>query len=84
MVSNERNGTWVQCQSCGELYFIDKIISTDELYIRSICPGCNCNVGLNCGNNIEDAYMFMDINIDPRIFDQRLVYFDHRQYKINE
>ena len=56
----------VQCMDCGHIYQIHKTLSSDAFIIESWCPGCECTKAINCGDNINDIYLYMDINIDPR------------------
>ena len=61
--------TYVQCQSCGHIYYIEKSIPINKLYVASACPGCGeYTKGLNCGNTAEDLYLYMNTNVDPRYF----------------
>lgn len=69
MSTSKKQGTWIQCQQCGEIHFIQKLIAIDKLYITSFCPRCNkCTKGLNCGDNIDDIYLFENVNVDPRYY----------------
>ena len=36
--------------------------------IESICPRCDGNIGLNCGDTKEDVYYFMNPNMDERYY----------------
>lgn len=65
MVSKER-GVWIQCQSCGNIYHIEKDVPIDQLYVASTCPKCNGKKGLNCGSDKNDIYLFYDCTKDPR------------------
>ena len=65
----KEQGTWIQCQQCGEIYFIQESVPIDKLYVASFCPRCNeYTKGLNCGDSIEDIYLFANINVDPRYY----------------
>ena len=60
--------TWIQCQSCGNIYLINKKVSIERSIVKSVCPRCNGNVGLNCGEKQEDIYYFMNPNVDNRYY----------------
>ena len=65
----KEQGTWIQCQQCGEIYFIQESVPIDKLYVASFCPRCDeYTKGLNCGDSIEDIYLFANINVDPRYY----------------
>jgi hypothetical protein len=69
MVTAGTKGTWIQCQDCGEIFFIKEIIPIDKLYITSFCPICDDYVkGLNCGYDKSDIYLYMNENVDPRFY----------------
>ena len=68
MGAREKESTWVQCQSCGHIYQIQRKISIEESMIESVCPKCRGNVGLNCGDAQEDIYYFMNPNVDERYY----------------
>ena len=63
----EKEITWVQCQCCGYLYQIDTKIGIDMSIINSVCPRCEYERALNCGNK-EDIYSFYNVNLDERYF----------------
>ena len=59
---------WSQCQECGH---IRKILvheyNVENIYIDEYkCPRCGYKVGLNCGENKSDIYLYMNSNVDPR------------------
>lgn len=65
------DGNYVQCQNCGHIYYVYDIedkFSTEDFIIKAECPICNNINGVNCGENLEDIYMFMNINKDPRFY----------------
>ena len=68
MKSEERQSTFVQCQSCGEIYQIAGNISIEKSIIQSMCPRCGEYVGLNCGDNENDIYLYMNPNLDERYY----------------
>ena len=69
-MDTKKEGTYVQCQNCGHIYYIEKNIPINKLYIASFCPRCKEYVnGLNCGNNKDDLYLFTNVNVDPRYYE---------------
>ena len=60
--------TWVQCQNCGHIYQVANKTSIGRSMIKSVCPKCDYDVGLNCGDDIEDIYYFINPNLDERYF----------------
>ena len=60
--------TWIQCQNCGHIYRINKKVSIEASIIRSECPRCREYVGLNCGSEEDEIYIFMNPNLDERYF----------------
>lgn len=68
MKSKAKQGTYVQCQSCGNIYLIVDNISIEQSIIQSVCPSCGENIGLNCGNKEEDIYRFYDVVLDERYY----------------
>lgn len=68
MITNKEKKTWIQCTDCGKMYYIKKNVPIDKLYVVSVCPRCNCEKGLNCGNDEEDVYLYVNVNVDPRYY----------------
>lgn len=68
MVTTEQ-GCWIQCQECGFVYHIKEDVPIDKLYITSACPKCDGELGLNCGDNEDDLYVYMNENFDPRFYE---------------
>lgn len=62
------DGNYVQCQYCGHIYYTEDNFSIEDFIIETECPICNNINGINCGKNLEDIYIFMDINNDPRFY----------------
>ena len=61
--------TYVQCQNCGHIYYIEQTVPIDKLYIASVCPECEEDVKvLNCGNKEEDLYFYYDPVLDERYY----------------
>lgn len=68
-MSTEKNrGIWVQCCHCGHIYHADIKIPIDRLYVTSVCPRCDHEKGLNCGDDINDIYMYCDPVMDERYY----------------
>lgn len=68
MYISGKKRTWIQCQNCGALYQIQQKLPVDAFYIDTECPECGYEVGLNCGENEEDVYELMNINLDDRFY----------------
>lgn len=68
-MSKEREYTYVQCQCCGHLYTVDSFISITMSIVNCICPKCGDYVGLNCGSDEKDIYLYMNENLDWRYYD---------------
>jgi len=66
--SGWKDRTWIQCQSCGHLYLINKKVSIEKSIVKSICPRCRGHIGLNCGDKQEDIYVYINPNLDERYF----------------
>lgn len=69
MCLGDKEGTWIQCQECGHIYWIDREVPVDILYIASYCPRCDGTKGLNCGNDADEIYLYMNENMDPRFYE---------------
>ena len=73
MKSKEKQSTWVQCQSCGELHKVKSkyaSISDDDLYTEPIfCPKCRDETKhLWCGEDETEIYIYYNLNADPRYY----------------
>lgn len=60
--------TWIQCQCCGYIYRIANKVSIEKSIVKSVCPKCGDEVGLNCGSKEEDIYLYMNPNFDERYY----------------
>lgn len=68
-LKDEENKTWVQCRHCGEIYQVYNQYQSDVLFIDSWCPECETeNDALVLGEDIDDIYIMMDINLDGRYY----------------
>lgn len=68
MDSKKNSGNYMQCQYCGNIYYLDQEVSVDKLIIDSECPKCGYTRALNCGDRKEDIYLYMNESIDPRYY----------------
>lgn len=60
--------TYVQCLNCGHIHVIDRKISMACSIIKSHCPTCEYNKGLNCGYNADDVSELKDPYLDSRYY----------------
>lgn len=68
MVAARNEQIWVQCTSCGEIYCIEETVPNDKLYVTSICPRCDNDRAINCGDNQDDIILYCDPHLDARYF----------------
>lgn len=68
MEPREHKGSFVQCQYCGNIYYTEQEIQIDQLMVNIVCPKCGYSRALNCGENKEDIYLYMNESIDPRYY----------------
>lgn len=64
----QKNFTYIQCQTCGEIFRIPCAIPIDETFIAVICSECGVTTGLNLGCEEDDIYLYMNPNVDSRYF----------------
>ena len=64
----KRKTCYIQCQDCGTIYTTPRKIPIEETFIRANCPNCGMTTGLNLGDNEDDIYLYMNINMDKRIY----------------
>ena len=58
-----------QCCSCGAVHYIEYPYKTEELYYEMFCEECEDETSqLWIGDNLDDKYLYWDINNDPRYF----------------
>lgn len=60
--------TWIQCQTCGKIYQISRSVPIDETFIAINCSECGITAGLNLGDEKDDIYLYMNPNVDNRVF----------------
>ena len=69
MATREKQGTWVQCTHCGEVYHISMKVPIDKLYVECYCPKCRADTkAINCGDNENDISVFYDPYLDERYY----------------
>lgn len=68
MNATKKHGCWIQCQHCGEIYHIDENIPIDKMYVTQPCPKCDARHGLNCGSELDDLYLYANVNVDSRYY----------------
>jgi hypothetical protein len=68
MDAGKEIGSYVQCLSCGHIYTIEHKIPTGVSVVKSYCPRCEWQKGLNCGDKEEDIYYFYDPGLDERYY----------------
>ena len=62
---------YFQCTECGQVHYIDMEykIDQDEIYNRLYCNRCETDTKqLWVGENPEDRFIYMDINVDPNYY----------------
>lgn len=64
----KKKQTWIQCSECGRIYQIQRQFSEDELYVVAYCDECENRIGLNLGCDENDIYLYMNSNLDRRLF----------------
>jgi len=60
--------TFVQCQTCGQIFRVPYEVEIDKLYITAECPRCGQVQGLNLGDKAEDIYFYYNVNLDDRCY----------------
>jgi len=66
--SDGKKFTYIQCQTCGEVYKIAQTVEIDRLYVEANCPNCGVTTGLNLGDKKEDLYYYLNENLDWRYY----------------
>lgn len=64
----KRRTYYLQCQECGTIYIVQRKIQIEELFVKGNCPNCGVTTGLNLGDNEDDIYLYMNINMDRRAY----------------
>jgi predicted nucleic acid-binding Zn-ribbon protein len=66
--TRKEDGSYIQCLNCGEIYSMERNIPISVSVVKSHCPKCGWNKGLNCGDKKEDIYYFYDPVMDRRYY----------------
>ena len=66
--AGKEKGCYIQCQTCGHVYWLEEDVPIDKLYVASICARCGHGRGLNCGDKEEDIVVYADLNLDERYY----------------
>ena len=63
-------GQWFQCQSCGALHKVNiRFDIEDDLFVVTECERCRDDTThIWVGDNPEDAYIYGNLNVDPRYY----------------
>ena len=64
----KRKSCHVQCQTCGMIYIVPRKIPVEEMFVKANCPNCGVTIGLNLGEDQDDVYLYMNINLDSRMY----------------
>lgn len=64
----KENSSYIQCLSCGEIYTVERKLPISVSIVRSECPRCQYEKGLNCGHNEMDVLELKDWTLDERYF----------------
>lgn len=67
-LESKKKFTWIQCQTCGEIYQIPCTVPIDQIFIAVNCPECGVTTGLNLGCDEDDIYLYMNTNTDLRYY----------------
>ena len=68
MHTEKKNGTYVQCRFCGTVHQLEYKVPSDVLIVKAECPICKRNSQLNCGDSVDDIYLYMDNVLDERYY----------------
>lgn len=65
-----KTGAYFQCTKCGQIHQIEMSYNIDsDLYIDLYCGQCDAETKqLWVGENPEDKFIYMDINVEPLYF----------------
>ena len=63
-----KQGSWIQCQECGHIHYVEDNVPIEKMYTTSICPRCGEKKGLNCGRDKNDIYYFYNPSLDERFY----------------
>ena len=68
MRTKKEDCSYIQCLSCGNIYIMERKVSTSVSIVKCECPKCYYGKGLNLGNKEEDLYYFYDPTLDSRYY----------------
>ena len=68
VVTKAGDHSYIQCLSCGEIYILERKIPISVSIVKSECPKCSHNKGLNCGHSEIDVMELKDWTLDDRYF----------------
>ena len=60
--------TYVQCLNCGHIHIIERKIPMSISIVRSWCPRCEWEKGLNCGYDEMDVLELKNYDLDERYY----------------
>lgn len=60
--------TFVQCCRCGKVHNVKRKYDEEALYIESTCPKCGHDKALNLGEDENDLYLYLDVNLCERYY----------------
>ena len=67
-MNTEKENTYVQCLNCGHIHIVNKKIPIKISVVRSYCPRCEWEKGLNCGYSETDVMELKDYYLDERYY----------------
>lgn len=67
-MKSEKDRTYVQCLNCGHIHTIERKIPMSISVVKSWCPRCEWEKGLNCGYDEMDVMELQDPYLDERYF----------------
>lgn len=67
-MNTEKEITYVQCLNCGHIHIVNRKIPIEFSVVRSYCPRCEWEKGLNCGYNETDVMELKDYYLDERYY----------------
>ena len=64
----ETEKTYIQCLNCGNIHIVDRKIPMSISIVRSWCPRCEYEKGLNCGYSEMDVIELKSYDLDERYY----------------
>lgn len=68
MAANEKDYSFVQCRNCGNIYKVEYKLPVDALIVEMVCPKCEYEWALNCGDDQNELYFYADMTLDSRYY----------------